>query len=765
MLRNLTGQAGLFTSSRFDARALHALVLARSSTRLRGTARLGAAISLIVAMLALLCGLSFAQYPQTPAPARLEPGETPVIQTGIFRGIPVVYQIIDGRPIFQGDIILDHVQQKLPAQQTIQPLASFGIAYNKYLWTKVGGVAQVPYIITQPAPTDLTDAITAFNSDLKGVIQLVRRGKQANYVNFDFNPDDQSGACEANEGMAGGEQVVGGSIDCNLVTLLHEMGHTVGLWHEQSRPDRSKYVNVEYPNIIPSADSDFSVIVDNAETFGLYDYASVMQYPAFSFSRNGAPAIESIPAGIPLQNSTGYSAGDIDGIKRLYGAAPTSVTITSDPPRLQVLVDNTTYATPQTFSWTLKSTHALSVPTGAQTLDGTTYLFGNWNDKGKATHTITVSPGNGQTTEPITSPAATVYSADFIELTQLDLSVYPTGAGTLTENPAPMLVSGVPGTFYVARQKVTFTATPNTGYNFYGWFAYYDDAQGANPKTTYILEQPPSPQFQAGFTPDQVTTITSSPGDPNNVGVIIDGGFWYTPKNFSPYYDSSWTPSSSHSISIDSPQYPFSYSTRYAFKSWSDHGAQTHNITVPTGNSTYTASLTPQYLPIAAVNQSCAGSVALAPPSPLGDGFYNNGTTVSFDETPASGWDFTGWQGNLSGLTNPQSLKITNEDAVYADYNTVATPLTITTLSPANALAGKPGFTLTINGTGFTSASLVFINSTYRSGGQFVSSTQITVPISSTDIAAAGGFQVAVENFPQGASCGAYYPVTFLVLN
>jgi hypothetical protein len=219
---NLTAQAGPFASSHHDNRALQKLVLVRSSTRLRITARLGAAISLIVAMLALLCGLSFAQYPQTPAPARLEPGETPVIQTGIFRGMPVVYQIINGRPIFQGDIILDHEQQKLlaqPAQQTVQPLASFGIAYGQYLWTKVSGVAQVPYIITAPAPTDLNGAITAFNSDLSGVIQFVGRGKQANYVNFDFNPNDQSGACEANEGMAGGEQVVGGSIDCNLVTI------------------------------------------------------------------------------------------------------------------------------------------------------------------------------------------------------------------------------------------------------------------------------------------------------------------------------------------------------------------------------------------------------------------------------------------------------------------------------------------------------------------------------------------------------------------
>jgi hypothetical protein len=404
------------------------------------------------------------------------------------------------------------------------------------------------------------------------------------------------------------------------------------------------------------------------------------------------------------------------------------------------------------------------VPGGAQTFDGTTYLYGRWNDNGAASHSVTVRPGNGQTTEPITSPGVTVYNAEFIELTQLQFSVYPSGAGTLTENPAPMTVSGVSGQFYTARQRVTFTATPNSGYNFYGWFGYYYDAESANPKTTYILEKPPSPQFQAGFTPDQITTIKTTPGDPNDLGAMIDGGFWYTPKNFSPYYDSAWTPGSSHSISVDSPQYPLSYATRYAFSSWSDHGAQTHNIIVPTGNASLTARLIPQYLPIATLNQSCAGSIALSPPSPQGDGFYNSGTTVTFNQTTASGWEFTGWQGDLAGLTNPRSLNVTNEEAVYANYNTAPQPLSITSLSPPNARAGKPGFTQTINGTGFTQQSLVFIASNYRSGTQYVSSTQITVPISSADIATAGGFQIGVENFPSGASCAAWYPVTFLVL-
>jgi len=127
--------------------------------------------------------------------------------------------------------------------------------------------------------------------------------------------------CEATVGRAGGEQQVGGSggsfNPCTVATILHELGHTIGLWHEQSRPDRDTYVSVNYNNLIKGSISNFNQIYDNAQTFGtLFDYASIMEYPAFSFSRNGGPAIESIPAGIPLSNLSGYTATDIDGIER-----------------------------------------------------------------------------------------------------------------------------------------------------------------------------------------------------------------------------------------------------------------------------------------------------------------------------------------------------------------------------------------------------------------------------------------------------------------
>jgi hypothetical protein len=52
-------------------------------------------------------------------------------------------------------------------------------------------------------------------------------------------------------------------------------------------------------------------------------------------------------------------------------------------------------------------------------------------------------------------------------------------------------------------------------------------------------------------------------------------------------------------------------------------------------------------------------------------------------------------------------LTVTDEVLVAADYNTIATPLTLTSLSPASVFSGNPAFTLALNGTGFTPGSVV----------------------------------------------------------
>src|SRR5208283_3678303 len=699
--------------------------------------------------------------------------QQPQIRIGYWRGMRITYTWVPGKDckgkaIFEGDILLDNLQESPNGPRNL----SLGVAYSSYLWPAVDGLVSIPYTI-DPSSGDLTNlnnAIAQFNSTFTGLIQLVPYTNQADYVNFDFDPNNFSGSCEAYEGRVGGEQTVGGSGTCTVATILHEMGHTVGVWHEQSRPDRDTYVNVNYGAVIKASRSNFDQFLDNDQELTPYDYASVMEYPAFSFSRNGEPCIESIPAGIPLSNPNGYSASDIDGILRLYGAIPTQVTVTSNPPGLQVIVDGATVTTPQTYDWALNSTHTMTVASAPQTLSGTgvSYVYGRWSDSNDHTKPIAITPGNNMVTQPATSPAITVYSANFIQLVSYVNSVSPSGTGTVLASPAPLTYSGLSGQYYIIRQPVTLTATPSAGQNFYNFINspyWLPGANGANPKTFNTMEDGSAINLTTYFTSSPVYTVTTNPLE-SNFWLFVDGTgtYWNAPANFALPYDSSWTPSSVHSISTYSPQYPWSSNTYFDFSSWSDGGALTHNVTLPSsGSATYTASITPNYFVDDYILEgSCAGTINVTPTS-TESGYYPAGTLLTFAEAPASGLAFTGWLYDLSGTGSVQNLNVNDEVLVVADYNVNSTPLAITSLSPPSIAAGGGGFTLTINGAGFTTNTYVYINGLYRSIATFVSSTQVTIPISATDIATPGAFQVAVGNF-NTAGCGPYVATPFFVL-
>ena len=65
--------------------------------------------------------------------------------------------------------------------------------------------------------------------------------------------------CWSYVGRAKGEQKVSIGPGCEFMgTIIHEIGHAVGFWHEQSRQDRDHYIRILKENIQTNAVDQFS---------------------------------------------------------------------------------------------------------------------------------------------------------------------------------------------------------------------------------------------------------------------------------------------------------------------------------------------------------------------------------------------------------------------------------------------------------------------------------------------------------------------------
>ncbi|MCB0167524.1 MAG: M12 family metallopeptidase [Anaerolineae bacterium] len=115
------------------------------------------------------------------------------------------------------------------------------------------------------------------------------RNEEANYIHIQNSTGNNSAV-----GMQGGKQVINIFNWNSRFTIVHELGHTLGLWHEQSRPDRNNYIRINLGNIQNGQSGQFSIRqaadVYSKGAYGLsdeetYDFDSIMHYDQCAFSK------------------------------------------------------------------------------------------------------------------------------------------------------------------------------------------------------------------------------------------------------------------------------------------------------------------------------------------------------------------------------------------------------------------------------------------------------------------------------------------------
>ncbi|CAI4224576.1 unnamed protein product [Auanema sp. JU1783] len=148
--------------------------------------------------------------------------------------------------------------------------------------------------------TSIRSAISVFTSST--CLSFIENGPSRDYLIF-----TKGQGCYSSVGKLGGSQEVSIGFGCDGEGVIsHEIAHSLGLWHEQSRPDRNNFVKIFPQNMMSGAQAQFERLNTTITSdYGVpYDYGSAMHYPVFAFVRqSGLTSIE--PTDRSFRNTIG----------------------------------------------------------------------------------------------------------------------------------------------------------------------------------------------------------------------------------------------------------------------------------------------------------------------------------------------------------------------------------------------------------------------------------------------------------------------------
>ncbi len=234
----------------------------------------------------------------------------------------ITYYAVDGLAVFEGCVIIGTVEEAKAVKAYFeahpelltpgtQPFGS-AIVGVQYRWKN----NLLPYEIDPALPNQsrVTDAIAHWEQ--KTPFRFAKRDP-ANSAHYDYVRFRPGSGCASSVGRRGGRQDVILGDMCTTGNCIHEIGHTIGLWHEQSRQDRDNFITINWPSIMPDTVHNFDQHIEDGVDLGTYDYESIMHYPKDAFSVDGQDTIVPKAAGAKIGQREKLSPGDIASVQKL----------------------------------------------------------------------------------------------------------------------------------------------------------------------------------------------------------------------------------------------------------------------------------------------------------------------------------------------------------------------------------------------------------------------------------------------------------------
>ena len=268
--------------------------------------------------------------PDAPWEARNIPGHAPghsgEVITVDLNGQDFTYEVIDGLAIYQADMVLGE------ADAVAASLAAFGsdlqtagsICDHQHIATLFGWFCGrwadgiVPYSIRDDWGSDernlkrrqvIMQAIEHWEANT-GLVFVEATGG----VRIEFRDGEGcSSRVGRQENIFGEPQPIRLHMDCTVGAAIHEIGHAVGLHHEQSRNDRDDYVRVLRANIESGKGHNFDKAGNSGNDIGNYDYGSVMHYDCYGFHIEGRPTLRVLDPSVTCAMLGGEVLEDVRG--------------------------------------------------------------------------------------------------------------------------------------------------------------------------------------------------------------------------------------------------------------------------------------------------------------------------------------------------------------------------------------------------------------------------------------------------------------------